>query len=149
MSRSTSSYSAVSRVFLRVLAAGAIAAGTVACGSNNNPTNTPTPTPVSVTESFSDTITVNGAKTTPFTANVAGTVTATITALSPDDTITVGLSLGTWNGAACALIITNDGAKLNTSVTGTATATGQYCARIYDIGLMKAPTDYTIAITHF
>ena len=149
MSRSTSSYSAFSRVLFKVLAAGAITAGTVACGSNN-PTNTPTaPTPVSVTESFSDTVTVNGAKTVPFTANVAGTVTATITALSPDNPITVGLSIGTWNGAACALIITNDSAKLNTSVTGTANATGQYCARIYDVGLMTAATDYTIAITHF
>lgn len=137
-------------MFLIVLAAGAIATGTVGCGSDN-PTTPPsdTNTAVSVTESNSDTITVNGARTTPFTVNRAGTVTAKITALSPDDTITVGLSIGTFNGASCTLIITNDSAKLNTSVVGTANATGQYCARIYDVGLMTAPTDYTIEITHF
>jgi len=146
MPRSTSSSVAFSRVLLIVLAA---ATGAVGCGSDNAPTTPSEPAAVSVTETFSDTVTVNGAKTTPFTANRAGTVTAKLTALSPDDTITLGLSIGTWNGAACALSITNDAAKLNATVVGTAQATGQFCARVYDVGLLTAATNYTLEITHF
>ena len=148
MPRSSPSSVAVSRVLVTVFA-GALTVGTVACGSNNAAPTTPSEPAVSVTETYSDTVTVNGAKTTPFTANRAGTVTAKLTALSPDDTITLGLSIGTWNGAACALSITNDSAKLNTSVVGTAQATGQFCARVYDVGQLTAATDYTIEITHF
>ena len=119
-----------------------------ACGSNT-PTTPSGPAPLSVTETFTDTLTVNGAKTQPFTASRAGTVTATIIALSPDESITFGLSLGTWNGSACQVIIANDNALLNTTVTGTAQATGNFCARVYDVGKMTAPTDYTLQVTHF
>ena len=126
-----------------------LALGSAACG-DNNPTTTPdTSPPVSVTESFSDTLTVNGGRTTPFTVSRAGTVTAKITALSPDDSITIGLSLGTWNGAVCQIILANDAAVLNTTITGTAQGTGQFCARVYDVGKLTAATDYTIEVTHF
>jgi hypothetical protein len=120
-----------------------------ACGSSSTPTTPTDSDAVSVTESFTDTLTVNGAKTQPFTASRAGTVTATITALSPDATVTVGLSLGTWNGSACQIIIANDAAVLNTVVTGTAQATGNFCVRVYDVGKLTAATDYTLAVTHF
>ena len=119
-----------------------------ACGSD--PVETPTePSAVSVTENLSETLTVNGARTFPFTANRAGTVTARLSALAPDDTITIGLSIGTWNGTSCQIIIANDQAKLNVSVVGTAQQTGQFCARVYDVGLLRAPTDFTIELTHF
>jgi hypothetical protein len=123
--------------------------GAAACGSNNTPTNPDTSTPVAVTETNSDTLTVNGARTQPFTVTRAGNVSATVTALDPDSTVTFGLSLGTWNGSACAIIIANDNALLNTTVTGTAQSAGSFCARIYDVGKLTAPTDYTLQITHF
>jgi hypothetical protein len=119
-----------------------------ACGSD--PVEPPTqPSAVSVTENLSETLTVNGARTFPFTANRAGTVTARLSALAPDDTITIGLSIGTWNGASCQIIIANDQAKLNVSVVGTAQQTGQFCARVYDVGFLTAPTAFTIELTHF
>jgi hypothetical protein len=142
---SSTPYSAILRSILVVGAAFAAAA----CGSNNITNPTPGTPPVSVTETVSNTVTVNGAHTEPFTVSTIGTVTAKITALSPDDTVTVGLSLGTWNGATCTLIVTNDAAVLNTAVTGTAQTVGQFCARIYDVGKLTAATDYTIEITHF
>jgi len=144
MSRSTS-YSAIVR---SILIAG-VAFAASACGSDNLLNPTPGTPPTSVTESYSATVTVNGANTQPFTVSTIGTVTAKISALAPDATVTVGLSLGTWNGAACTLIITNDAAVLNTTVTGTAQTVGQFCVRVYDIGKLTAPTDYTVDITHF
>jgi len=143
MARSTPHSALIAALLLGAL-------GSVGCGSDNTVTNpTDTGTPVSVTESFTDTLTVNGGRTQAFTVNRAGTVTARIAALSPDDTITIGLSLGTWNGSVCQIILANDAAVLNSQITGTAQNTGQFCARIYDVGKLTGATDYTIEVTHF
>jgi hypothetical protein len=34
-------------------------------------------------------------------------------------------------------------------VTGTAQSVGQFCARVYDVGKLTAPTDITLDVTHF
>ena len=120
-----------------------------ACGSDN-PTTPTEPTPVSVTESFNGTLNPNGGRTFPFAVERAGTITARIAALAPDDTVRVGLALGTWNGATCTQTIPNDNATLNTTVTGTAQQTGQFCARIYDaLGTLTGSADFTLEVTHF
>jgi hypothetical protein len=104
---------------------------------------------VAVTETISNTLTPNGGRTHEFAVQQAGGVTVTITALAPDSTVTLGLSLGTWNGAVCSAILSNDRATLNTTLTGTAQNTGLFCARVFDAaGSLTAPTDYTIDITH-
>jgi hypothetical protein len=120
-----------------------------ACGSDT-PTTPTEPTPVSVTETFSGTLNPNGGRTFPFTVERAGQITAKITALAPDDTVKVGLALGTWNGANCAQTIPNDSATLNTQVVGTAQQTGQFCARIFDAqGTLAGSADFTLEVTHF
>lgn len=126
-----------------------LAAGlTTGCTDNNTSTTTPTP-PTLLTDTFSGTVTVSGSFSHPFTVARAGTVTAEITALSPDDTVTVGFALGTWNGAACQLVIANDAAKVATAVLGTATAPGQLCVRVSDVGQLAAPTDYELRVDHY
>jgi hypothetical protein len=121
-----------------------------ACGGNNSPTNPNAPTPVAVTETFNGTLTPNGGVTHEFVVQQAGQVSVRLSALAPDDTISIGLSLGTWNGAVCSAILSNDRAKLPTTVTGNAQNTGFFCARVYDAaGTLTASTDYTIDITHF
>jgi hypothetical protein len=120
-----------------------------ACG-DDNPTTPTAPTPVAVTETFSGTLTPNGGRTHEFVVQQAGTVTVRLSALAPDDTINIGLSLGTWNGAVCQAILSNDRAALNATVTGTAQQTGLFCGRVYDAaGSLTTATDYTIDITHF
>ena len=124
-----------------------LAGGAWACGSNPLPT-TPTE-PTLATEVFSGTVTVNGAVTHNFYSTSTGSVTATLTALSPESTPTIGLGLGTWNGASCAVIIANDRAVLSSIVTGTvSTIGGSLCIRIYDVGAMTEPTDYTVTVVH-
>ena len=126
----------------------AAAALTSACGSSTN-TTAPTTPPVQVNETFAGTLTVNGAQTFPFGVQQTGTITATLSALNPDSTVTVGLAIGTWNGTACQLVITNDKAALNTVVTGSATGTGNFCARVFDVGKLAAPTDFTVTVAHY
>jgi hypothetical protein len=107
----------------------------------------PTPTPNPVTETFTGSLTVNGADTHPFSVTTSGTVRATITRLEPETTALVGFSLGTWNGATCQTIISNDSATQGTSVVGTADREGRLCVRIYDAaGTLPAAQDYEITV---
>jgi len=120
----------------------------VGCGSDNN-TNIPTqPAPVTITQSFSDTLNINGARTHSFTVERAGTVSAQVKALS-DQAATLGVSLGTFNGVTCTIIISNTAAVLNTTVTGTAQSSGQFCVWVNDVGKLAAGLDYTVDVTHY
>lgn len=117
-----------------------------ACGGTASVTPAVGATPIPVTETYTQVIEKNGAFTYPFTALAGGTVTASLTAVSPETTL--GVSLGTWNGIACQTIIANDKAAVGTVVTGTATAIGNLCARVYDVGAVTEPTEYTLSVFH-
>jgi hypothetical protein len=127
-----------------------LAATTLAgCSSNDDLPETPTqPTPVQITESFSGNLNVNGARTHSFAVDRAGTVTAQLKALS-DQAATIGVSLGTFNGSACAILLSKTDAVLNSTVTGTAQSTGQFCVWLNDVGKLTAGVDYTIDVTHY
>ena len=129
---------------LTLLLTAGFAAG---CGDDDTPT-APTDPPVAVTEPISGTLTLNGAATHSFIVQRAGTATATLTALSPDSAAVISLSLGTWNGQSCQIILANDAATTNSSVVGNASA-GNFCIRVLDVGRLTAPTDYTVAVQHF
>jgi hypothetical protein len=118
------------------------------CGSDDPPTVPTQPTPVSITETFNGTLTVNGAQTHSFAVDRAGTVSALVKTLS-DQAAKLGVSLGTWNGAACAVIISNTNAALNTTVVGTAQSAGQFCVWLNDVGKLTAGVDYSVEVTHF
>jgi hypothetical protein len=141
MSRSTT-------LFALLLVAPLVAS---ACGGNDPVAPTDPTTPMEIVEpSISGTLTPNGAQTHPFAVLRGGQVVARITALAPDDTVKIGLSIGTWNGVTCQLIITNDSATLNSTAVGTAQQTGNFCARVYDAaGTLTAATDYTLEVRHF
>jgi hypothetical protein len=122
---------------------------TAGCGDDNVSDLPNVPTPVAITETFAGDLNPNGGRTHPFTVQQAGAVAVKLTALSPDDTLTVGLSLGTWNGQVCQIILRNDAALLNATVIGTAQQTGLFCVSIYDVGKLTASTDYSLDVTHF
>jgi hypothetical protein len=136
-----------------VAAALALASLSVAGCSDNNTTNTPTtpttPTAPSVTETFSGTLTTNGAASYAFVVTTSGIVTVTMTAVDPSTSQSFGLGLGTWNGQGCQIIIANDAALVNTTVTGTVSAATSLCARVYDAsGKVTDPLTYTITVVH-
>ncbi|MEO8681800.1 MAG: hypothetical protein ABI665_22330 [Vicinamibacterales bacterium] len=118
------------------------------CGSNS-PTAPTAPEVVTTTETFSGSININGAATHSFFTTVTGTVTATLTGLDPAETATIGLSLGTWNGISCNIIIASDKAVLTQVVTGTVSTTaGSLCVRVYDTGSLIGPTNYEVQVVH-
>ena len=122
----------------------------IAAGCGNNQTTTPTTptTTTTVTETFSGTVTKNGAVTHTFTSGAAGTVQATLTSLSPDASVPIGLSLGTWNGATCAIVLANDKAIQASAVIGTVSAVGGLCVRLYDVGNLSDSASYEVLVTH-
>jgi hypothetical protein len=117
-------------------------------GCGDDPVTPPTtPTQPTVTETFTGTLNINGAITHSFVAGTFGTVTSTLTVVTPDTTV-LGMALGTWNGIACQLIIAADKAALNTTVTGSVSTVGNLCVRLYDVGSLTEPTSYEVQVVH-
>jgi len=107
------------------------------------------PTPVTpTTDTFDGTINPNGGATHTFATARAGAVTVTLNSLSPDDTVTVGLSLGTWNGESCQAVIARDSTVAGNSIVGSASAAGFLCVRVYDVGKLAAATSYVVQAVH-
>jgi hypothetical protein len=127
----------------------ALTSATAACGGDDEPTTPTGPTaPTTATVTFTGTVNRNGAETNPFPTD-GGTITVTINSLSPDSTAVVGLTLGTWNGAACQSVISNDRATQGTTVIGTATGSGNLCVRVFDAtGELAGPTAYEVQVVH-
>ena len=112
-----------------------------------------TTTPQTFTDTYTGTLSQNGAFTHIFTIQTLGSVSVTILALAPDSTQIVGLSLGVWNGSACSTSPQTggssvDAATVGSSITLNATAAGNLCARLYDVGFVKTPVIYTMQIVH-
>lgn len=118
-----------------------------ACGGSNTTTPTPTPTPPILTDVFTGTVQAGGVASHNFTVAQQGTLTATLTSLSPQSTITMGFGIGQPSGTTCSLLSSSETAKMGSVLSGTI-AVGAYCVQIYDIGNVQGSDDYTITLTH-
>jgi len=144
----------MSRSFTRALLLVPVLAALTACGSNDTTITTgPSTLPTVLTETFSGTLTRNSAYTHPFSVMDSGTVavfliTSTDTANPDNNAIPLGVSLGTWNGSSCAIVIANDSVAPGSSITGQATAAGNLCVRVYDVGFVPSAANYELLIDH-
>ena len=108
-----------------------------------------TPDPVISTETFSGTLTVNGGQTHQFFTAATGAVTATLTSLGEAPPERVGFSMGTMAGSTCTIVLANDQAVVTSVLTGTvSTLQGALCVRMYDVGRLTGPVDYTFTVSH-
>jgi hypothetical protein len=110
-----------------------------ACGDS-------TTSPAAMTaETFSGTLAPGSQSVQTFTDTAAGTVTITATSLNPQ--ATVGVGIGTLNGAACATT-----AQSSVQQGGTFEAaegsSGTYCAVLSDVAGLTTPVSYTISVEH-
>jgi len=123
---------------LSLTAVVALTAG--ACDDDVTPT---TPTVTTTTEAFSGTLAQSGTASHSFNVSATGTVTISLTSLSPLTTMSIGLGIGSWDGSTCSAAMSkNDNARAgSTALTGTAIA-GNYCVRVYDSG--NIPADWTV-----
>jgi len=124
---------------------------TMACGSDT-PT-TPTTPNLPSTEMFSGTLSVGESSFYSFTVAATGNVSITLASLvpvapGPAVNTVMGLGVGTPNGTECSVtnsVTTAPGltAQLVNSLTA-----ATYCAKIYDLGALTAPVDFTVRIVH-
>ena len=121
-----------------------------AAGCDNDVENATQPSPPAptTTDTFTGSMNVNGAQIHAFNVVAGGTVNATLKEVKPDATIAVGLSLGTWNGSACAEKISNNNAVQGNAVVGNTAGIGALCVRIHDVGKLTGTIEYTIEVVH-
>ncbi len=127
----------------------ALAMGASGC-DNGDTTTTPTPTDPAptVTETFSGTLTPNGAAVFTFNVVATGNLTATLRNVKPDSSLQIGVGLGSWNGVLCQVLLSNDRAQQDTTVTGQVNGAGTLCARIFDVGQLTGPTTFEVVVVH-
>jgi len=134
-----------------ILRAIVLSVAVAAAGCEGEIANLPTtPDPVTVTETFTGTLTINGAQTHNVFTGATGLVTATVASLGETAPTKVGFSMGTLSSVGtCTVIVHNDNAVVTTALTGTvANLSGTLCVRIFDVGALTAPVDYTLTVSH-
>jgi hypothetical protein len=117
------------------------------CETTTSPPVPDPPDPTTLT--FTGTVTISGAVTHRFTTTMAGEINVRLQTLAPVSTVIIGMGLGVWTGASCNVLIADDEAIQNELLIGTGTASGEFCIRVFDVGRLTAPTDYTLAVMHF
>lgn len=99
------------------------------------------------TDTFNGTVTSTGFDSHSFTVSNSGDVVATLTALSPQTTITVGFGLGQPTSTGCSLYSYSESARIGTVLSGTIGA-GTYCVTVYDVGNIQGSDTYTLTVMH-
>jgi hypothetical protein len=130
----------------------------VASACHTTTINPVAPTPPPTTETFTGLLNANGSNVASFTANGGGAVVATLTAVGPDSTQTIGFALGTFNTVsnACQVVFDNTAAVQSASFNTQASTVGTYCIRVYDNGSVATAVangtatafTYTVTVTH-
>src|SRR5690242_1328019 len=95
-----------------------------ACNNSDDNVVAPPPTDTTKVDTFSGTLSLNGGTSYPFTLTATGSITAQITTLTPNNTLLVGLGLGTWNGSICQIVLDHPSATQGQVVVGVASAPG-------------------------
>jgi hypothetical protein len=127
-----------------------VALAFVGSACDNGPETPVIPTPPTVTETFTGTITLNGSVTHPFTTSAVGVASATITAIDPAGSF-IGFQMGTWSGAVCTAVLSNDAGTLNSVLTAaTQTTLTPLCIRVHDPNgtLVDKTVTYTVSVVH-
>lgn len=138
------------RKFVRLLPLVALLLAATACGDDSNTPITPDPTP-DTQETFQGVLTLNGAVVHPFTVIGPSQMTAQLISLDPNPEKIIGMSLGTWSGSICQIVLDNAATKQGDVVQGATQAVGtvNFCLRVYDPnGSVDPAQAYAVIVTH-
>ena len=134
-------------VFLSRVALLALALVGTAC--DNGPGNPTIPTPVLVTETFTGTVTLNGAINHSFGVSGPGPTTAEITAIDPAGSF-IGFQMGTWSGVVCTAILSNEAGTLASVLSGVTQSPASLCVQLHDPNgiLVDKTVTYSVTVKH-
>ncbi len=126
---------------------------TAACSnSGNSSTTTPTATGPS-TEIFAGTLPIQGSGFFSFTVGTTGQVSITLASLTtikpgPALSSVMGLGVGSPLGTDCSMTNSVTTAPALAAQLVNSLTPAIYCTRIYDLGNLTAPVNFTIRIVH-
>jgi hypothetical protein len=126
--------------WLRLLGIG-LAVLTGACASAALPTG------ATNSQTFTGVLSASGAVVQSVTVAGSGEFDLTLSSLTPQTTITVGLGIGQPANGTCGLLTSIENAKVGSLVSLTAVA-GAYCVVIYDIGNVQGSDTFTLTVVH-
>ena len=123
---------------------------TAGCGGSTTAPTTPTAPPPTTTDTFNGTLAQNGSNIHTFTVSQLGEVDATLASVTPLSTLALGFVLGSYDGTTCSPGYENDNSRQGQVLSGTPTATGVFCVRVFDVGNVAsgATVNYTVTVTH-
>jgi hypothetical protein len=130
-----------------------------ACGDSDSPTSPTDTTPETETavepttlESFTGRLGVNGAAFYSFEVAQYGTVNLTLQNVGGvtgvPESVWVGLGIGVPDGTDCSTTTSTNTQAGGGPHVSSVLAAGTYCARIYDVGNLAAPTPFDVLIVH-
>jgi hypothetical protein len=133
----------------RCIAALLALSGSIACGATT-PTE-PAPVYELKTETFTGSVDAGGTTAFPFTIVNPGDIQVSITALGPNSTASMGISLGFWTAATsvCTEQLSNSSATLNVAFAASPSQAGEYCVTIWDSGNVQVSSTFTLKVTHY
>ncbi len=100
-----------------------------------------------VTQTWTGTLAPGGSQTFNFTSANNGEYAITLKALTPDSNFPVGIGFGLQGGGACNLISANSPVGIGFGLAG-AINKGDYCALIYDIGVLTQNENFSVDVSH-
>jgi hypothetical protein len=128
----------------------AVTAAAAACGgSSTSPSVTTTATLTN--EVFNGVVQIAGTDVHNFTVTTPGSLNVTLTSTSPQTTLFMGIGVGTPNGSGgCTFIQTTQAPASTTAaqLSGSVTASGQYCVAVGDVGNAAGPITYSVTVSH-
>ena len=128
-----------------------VTSAVAACGGSSTSPSSITTTATLTNDVFNGVVQVGGTNVHNFTVTTPGSLSVTLTSTSPQTTLFMGLGIGTPNGSGgCTYIQTTQGPASTTTaqLSGSVTASGQYCIAIGDVGNAAGPITYSITVSH-
>ena len=115
---------------------------------SNNPIVPPSPLGP-FTDTYSGTLSKNGAFTHAFSITSLGSITACDHLARAERQPDRGLPVcGVWNGTSCTASSSTDVATTGSSITLTASSAGIVCVRLYDVGFVDDPVLYQLQVVY-
>jgi len=115
-------------------------------------TTTATAAPPTVNEVFASTVPVGGFKFYTFNIAVNGTVNVTLNSVSGagvPTTVQLGLGIGQPAGTDCAVSVVQTAGSAFAAPQATGVfGPGLFCVRVFDVGNLFAPANFTVTIAH-
>jgi hypothetical protein len=122
-----------------------IAAVTIGCGTETVPT---APT-LETSFTYATTVTANGAAARTFSTYDTGTITATLTNVTPAVALGLGIGIPRSDGGGCLLTTSVEATSSSTpQIVLRADSASTYCLKVYDVGRVTERAEFSVTVTH-